>query len=122
MRAKENLQQQIDELTTQLQNLQAQLNNLSEDQQQPSNHTANRGIREVERRQQYDQDGQRIFVGDTVLFRPSGTRAGNTFRVHGIITRFTPHRVYIRRATDIRTQPQEILRDPAHIQLIHTPI
>ena len=118
MRAKENLQQQIDELTAQLQNLQAQLDDLPEDQQQPTHHTANRSASETQRRYQYDQDGQSIFVQDIVLFRPSGTRSGSTLRVRGVITRFTAQRVYIRRETDNRITPQEILRDPAHVKLI----
>ena len=118
MRVKEDLQNQIDELTAQLHNLQAQLNDISEEQQQPTNHTVHRGASEPKGRYQYDQDGHSVFVEDTVLFRPPGTRSGSTLRVRGVITRFTAHRVYIRRETDNRIIPQEILRDPAHIKLV----
>ena len=75
----------------------------------------NRGPNE---RHQFDQNGTAIYAGDIVLFRPTGTRSGSIQCTRGIIVRFTAQRVYIRRENDRRTEPQEILRDPAHTQLV----
>ena len=113
---KENIQQQIDILTERLDALRADLNTLVEHQQQQESPVGNN--RGTNKRHQFDQNGTAIYVGDTVLFRPTGTRSGSTQRTRGIIVRFTAQRVYIRRANDKRLKPQEILRDPAHTQLV----
>ena len=116
-----NIQRQIDALTDQLHNLQTSLNNLIEDQPPTSseNDTDGGGAPTIAHQpHQYDQDGRTIFANDHVWFRPSGTRSGSSTRARGVITRFTAQRVYIRRETDRRERPQEILRDPSHTRLI----
>ena len=112
------LQQQINELTVQLNALQADLQaitNRPEAQPEEPTFTQPRP-----QRHQFDQQGIAIYIGDTVLFRPPGTRSNSTQRIRGIIDSFTAQRVYIRRETDHRPTPQRILRDPAHTRLVPT--
>ena len=114
-----SIQRQIDHLTAQLKLLQADLNSLVEQEQR-------RGVPESLspgprlERHQFDQDGNEIYVRDTVLFRPPGTKSGSATRIRGIIVRFTAQRVYVRRENDTRKKPQEILRDPSHTRLVKT--
>lgn len=108
-----NLQAQIDDLTAQLSVLRADLQDLTNQQDSPTTERDRSNDPH-----QFDQNGHSIFIGDTVLFRPPGTRSGCTIRTRGIITRFTAQRVYLRRENDNRRRPQEILRDPAHTRLV----
>ena len=96
------LQTQIDELTQQLHQLQADLSSLPPPSPEPSS-------------TYYDKNGLPLTIGDKVLFRPSQTSSKSKRRVPGIIISFTPARVYVRRVEDLRDPPQKLLRDPAHI-------
>ena len=112
-----SIQQQIDELTKQLKTLQADLDNLVDEEQHRNGPEFQSPVLRQERHQ-FDQDGNEIYVHDIVLFRPTGTRPGSATRIRGVIVRFTTKRVYIRRENDTRKKPQEILRDPSHTQLV----
>ena len=111
---KRDIQRRIDELTALLNELQTDLNNITDSD---NTTTSNRGSEP----HQFDQNGDAIYIGDIVLFRPPGTQTGSTIRVRGIVVRFTAQRVYIRREDDTRRKPQEILRDPSHTRLVQFP-
>ena len=99
-----NLEARIEELTTQLDLLRADLCDLQAQQD--------------DRPHQFDQNGDEIYIGDTVYFRPPEVNPKSFHRIRGVIVRFTAARVYVRRATDLRNPPQLILRDPAKTRLI----
>ena len=113
-----SIQKQINALTQQLKLLQqADFDTLVEQDRRQDN-TTFPSVDPLPKRHLFDQDGNAIYVHDVVSFRPPGTKSGSTIRIRGVIVRFTAQRVYIRREDDKRHNPQQILRDPAHTQLL----
>jgi len=114
-----NLQQQIDDLSRQIQQLRIELRAVTLlATNQHSQHSHVREATTPAAPHRLDQQGNQIRVGDIVHFRPSGTFGTSRHRARGVIVSFTPKRIYIRRETDSSRNPQQVLRNSSSVTLI----
>ena len=116
-RSQQEILQDIHSLTACLHRLQLELET-SQDDQDPRRNEATIRPNQRGNRTVRDSNCDRLQIGDTVLFRPPGTRSGCRQQIQAVITRFTPSRAYIHRPDDTATLPKEILTDPNCVRRI----